>query len=88
LQSVIPGSKHIPAADEQTLLRTEALIHELAPSLIRPWAMAQRLLDQAALATSGHRLHDLSPERRDAMLRRWESDRVLAMPLSVLALAY
>ncbi len=87
-QSIIPGSPRIPPADARTVEHTLALVHELGPVLMRPWAAAQRLLDNAAIASTGRPLHSLPPERRDALLRRWETDPLLKLPLSIVALAY
>lgn len=87
-QSIIPGSQRIPAADARTVEHTLELVQELGPVLMRPWAAAQRLLDNAAIASTGRPLHSLPPERRDALLRRWETDPLLKLPLSIVALAY
>ena len=87
-QSIIPGNGHIPAADDHTVLQTQELLAELGPALQRPFAAAQRLLDGAAIASTGKPLHALSAERRDALLQRWTRDPVLKLPVMIVALAY
>lgn len=87
-QSIIPGSGQIPPADDHTVQHTQELLGELGPALQRPFAAAQRLLDGAAIASTGRPLHALSAERRDALLQRWSGDPVLKLPLMIVSLAY
>ena len=86
--AIIPGSATIPAADEWVVRHAEATVREFAPWLVKPWAMAQRALDAAAIARTGHTFSSLSPDRCEALLRAWEHDPLVRLPLGVLALVY
>jgi len=87
-EAIIPGSDAIPGAGPATLARVEEVIGHLSPGLRRPWGLAQRALDAAAIARTGRPLHALSAGRRDQLLASWERDPVLGKALTAVALAY
>lgn len=87
-QALIPGSSRIPAADEALVAEVERLLREVSPWLVRPWALAQRLLSEAARLRAGGPLYSAAPAKREEILRAWERDRALRTPLSLVSLVY
>ena len=87
-RALIPGSRIIPSADEDSVRRTQEVVHTLAPWLVRPWALAQRALDAAAITRTGRRLSALEPERADEVVRAWHRDPILRVPLNLLSVIY
>jgi choline dehydrogenase-like flavoprotein len=87
-QTLIPGTAHIPAADEALVAGVEALVREISPALVRPWFLAQRLLAQAARARARKPLDALSAVQREEVLRHWERNKALRLPLSLVSILY
>jgi hypothetical protein len=87
-EAIIPGSARIPAADETTFERSEDAVRDFHPSAVRPWRMALRALDAAAVAYTGRPFHTLGARRQEALIVRWQTDPVLKSPLNLLGLIY
>lgn len=87
-EALIPGSSRIPAADEVTVRRTEELVANFHPALLRAWDAAQQTLDAAAYARRGRRFQALGALAQDQLLRQFEQDPVLGKALALISLVY
>ena len=87
-EAIVPGSANIPAADEATVALADEAVRTFHPSLAKAWRIAQATLDAAAIAQKGRPFHALSAEAQHALIRRWEEDPVLRMPLGLVSLVY
>ena len=87
-EAIIPGSATIPAADEATFGRSQDLVRDFHPAAVRPWRMALRALDAAAIAYTGRSFHALSARKQEELIVRWQTDPVLKSPLALLGLIY
>jgi len=87
-RALIPGSAAIPGADAASVRRAEEVVATIAPGLARSWAIAQRTLDAAAIARTGRRLRTLSPEQADEVVRAWQRDPILRLPLGLVSVVY
>jgi choline dehydrogenase-like flavoprotein len=87
-EAIIPGSARIPAADETTFERSEDAVRDFHSSAVRPWRMALRALDAAAVAYTGRPFHALGARQQEALIVRWQTDPVLKSPLNLLGLIY
>jgi choline dehydrogenase-like flavoprotein len=87
-EAIIPGSATIPAADETTFERAQEAVRDFHPSAVRPWRMALRALDAAAIAYTGRSFHALSSRKQEELIVRWQTDPVLKSPLNLVGLIY
>lgn len=87
-EAIVPGSASTPAADENTVATADHVVQEFHPGLAKAWRAAQATLDAAAVAQTGRPFHSLSADAQDALIRRWEKDPVLRLPLGVVSLVY
>ncbi len=87
-RALIPGSARIPGADEDSVRMAHETVATFAPWLARPWLVAQRALDLAAIARTGRRLSALDPDRADELVRAWQRDPVLRQALNVVSVVY
>jgi choline dehydrogenase-like flavoprotein len=87
-EAILPGTSTIPAADEATVLKAAQLVAELSPKAFRVWSAAQRTLDNAARLRTGRPFHALSGAGQDALLRKWEQDPLLKLPLALVSFLY
>jgi choline dehydrogenase-like flavoprotein len=87
-EAIIPGSATIPAADETTFDRSEGAVRDFHPSAVRPWRMALRALDAAAVAYTGRPFHALDARKQEELIVRWGTDPVLKSPLNLLGLIF
>ncbi len=87
-RALIPGSATIPPADDESVRQAEHVVRSVAPWLVRPWAIAQRTLDAAAIARTGRRLSSLAPERAEQLVQAWQRDPLLRQPLNILTVVY
>ncbi len=87
-EAIVPGSANIPAADEVTVALADEAVGMFHPALKKAWRVAQGSLDAAAVAQKGRPFHALSAEAQEALIRRWERDPVLRMPLGLVSLVY
>jgi choline dehydrogenase-like flavoprotein len=87
-EAILPGSAHIPAADEATVARASEVVQAFDPRLSRAWRAAQTTLSAAAILQTGRPFYALSADRQEALLRRWEQDPLLKTPLGLVALVY
>ncbi len=87
-EAIVPGSRWVPAADEATIARADAVVRHMDDRLAGAWHAAQAALSAAAVAQTGRPFHALSAEAQDRLLRRWESDPLLRAPLGIVALVY
>jgi choline dehydrogenase-like flavoprotein len=87
-EAIVPGSATIPAADETTVALADEAVGSFHPNLKKAWRIAQATLDAAAIAQKGRAFHVLSAEAQEALIRRWEQDPVLRMPLNLVSLVY
>jgi len=87
-EAIIPGSASIPAADEATVARAHEVVQAFHPSLPRAWSIAQATLAAAAIGQTGRAFDALSVARQEALIRQWEDDPILKMPLALVALVY
>jgi choline dehydrogenase-like flavoprotein len=85
-EAILPGSAHVPAADEATVARAEEVIRTFDPRALTMWRGAIRALDLAAVAKKGRPLHALSGDEQESLLRAWEADPVLRTPLALVGL--
>jgi choline dehydrogenase-like flavoprotein len=87
-EAIIPGSAHIPAADEATVRQAALLLAQLSPTVARAWSTAQRTLDAAARLRTGRPFHALSCAQQEGLLTKWGRDPVLKLPLALVSLFY
>jgi choline dehydrogenase-like flavoprotein len=87
-EAIIPGSAKIPGADETTVALADEAVEHFHPSLTRAWRVAQATLDAAAVAQKGKPFHLLTASAQDELVRRWEKDAVLRLPLGAVSLVY
>jgi choline dehydrogenase-like flavoprotein len=87
-EAIIPGSATIPAADETTFERSQEAVRDFHPAAVRPWRMALRALDAAAIAYTGRPFHALSSRKQEELIVRWQTDPVLKSPLNLVGLIY
>jgi len=87
-EAIIPGSATIPAADETTFERSQDAVRDFHPAAVRPWRMALRALDAAAIAYTGRPFHALGTRKQEELIVRWQTDPVLKSPLNLLGLIY
>ena len=87
-EAIIPGSAGIPAADETTFERSQDAVRDFHPAAVRPWRVALRALDAAAVAYTGRPFHALSARKQEELIVRWQTDPVLKSPLNLLGLIY
>jgi hypothetical protein len=87
-EAIIPGSAKIPGADETTVALADEAVRHFHPSLLRAWRVAQATLDAAAVAQKGKPFHLLAASAQDELVRRWEKDAVLRLPLGAVSLVY
>ncbi|MDP8999751.1 MAG: GMC family oxidoreductase [Myxococcota bacterium] len=87
-EAIIPGSPGIPPADEATVARTDDVVDGFHPGLAKAWRIAQATLAAAAIARTGRSFDALSAARQEALIRQWEDDPILRIPLGLVALVY
>lgn len=87
-EAIIPGSQLIPAADERTLAAAEDLVSSLHPALVPMWRLAHELLDKAAIGRTGSTFQKLPAIQQEQLLRAWQSDAALGVPLGLVSLVY
>ncbi|HUB06052.1 MAG TPA: GMC family oxidoreductase [Myxococcales bacterium] len=87
-EAIVPGSSWIPAADEATVARAEEVVRHFDERLGSAWRLAQATLSAAAIRQTGRPFHALSVTAQDRLIRRWEDDPVLRVPLGLVALVY
>ena len=87
-EAILPGSRTIPAADEATVARVEAVVKSADPRRLRAWRVTQATLSAAAIAQTGRPFHALTAPRQQALLQSWEADPILRTPLSLVSLVY
>jgi choline dehydrogenase-like flavoprotein len=87
-RALIPGSATIPAADARSVALADETVAAIAPWLGRAWSGAQRALDLAAIAHTGKRLEQLSPERADDVVRTWQRTPALRQALQLASVVY
>ncbi len=87
-EAIVPGTAKIPAADEMTVRLADEAVGMFHPSLKKAWRVAQATLDAAAVIQRGRPFHTLTADAQDALIRRWEQDPVLRLPLSLVSLVY
>ena len=87
-EAIIPGSANIPAADEATVAAVQDLVRHFDPRFAKAWELAQATLSAAAIRHTGRPFHRLSTTAQDALIRRWEDDAILSVPLGLVALVY
>jgi len=87
-EAIIPGSAKIPGADEATVDRVREIVQSFHPGLDRAWRVAQTTLSAAAILATGRPFHALSADRQQALIRRWEEDPILKVPLGLVSLVY
>jgi len=76
-EAILPGSAKIPAADERTVLRAEDLMRAFHAKAMPPFGVAVRLLDGAAMLTTGRPFHKLDSSRQQELLRSWDKSPVM-----------
>jgi choline dehydrogenase-like flavoprotein len=84
-EAMLPGSARVPGADERTLLRAEDIVRAFHPVMMKPLGAALRLLDGAAVLSTGRPFHKLDGARQQALLRAWEKNPVMRAPLHALS---
>src|SRR5580692_5143906 len=82
-EAIIPGSSAIPAADEATVAAVEEVVRHFDPRFSKAWDLAQATLSAAAIRSTGRPFHKLSTAAQDALIRRWEDDPILSIPLGL-----
>jgi choline dehydrogenase-like flavoprotein len=87
-EAILPGSVHIPAADERTVASAEEVAGKIHPMLPGALRVALQALDAAALASTGKPFRGLSASEQDQQLERWEHDPILRAPLALVSLLY
>lgn len=87
-RALLPSSVRIPGADARTVQLAADTVHSLAPWLAKPWAVALRALDMAAIARTGRRLSALAPDRAESLVQAWQRDPVLRQPLNVVSVIF
>jgi choline dehydrogenase-like flavoprotein len=87
-EAIIPGSATVPAADEATVAAVEEVVRNFDPRFTKAWELAQATLSAAAIRHGGRPFHMLSTTAQDALIRRWEDDPILSVPLGLVALVY
>ncbi len=80
-EAIMPGSATVPAADERTVLRAEDIVRVFHPAMLGPFGVLVRLLDGAAVLSTGSRFHKLDAPAQQALLRRWDANPVMRAPL-------
>lgn len=84
-EAILPGSAKIPPADERTVLRAEDIVRIFHPAAMMPLGAVVRLLDSAAILSTGRPFHKLSAARQQALLRSWDRSPVMRGPVHGLA---
>jgi choline dehydrogenase-like flavoprotein len=87
-EAILPGTARIPAADEATVREAAELMAEFSPMLAKAWSAAQRTLDAAARLRTGRPFHALSSTQQEVLLKKWEHDSVLKVPLALVSFVY
>ncbi len=87
-EAIIPGTALIPGADEATVRDAAELLAQVSPKLSRAWWAAQRALDAAARLRTGRPFQALSAAEQEQLLKLWEQDAVLRLPLSLVSFLY
>src|SRR5579863_9603681 len=85
-EAIVPGSATVPAADEATVAAVEDVVRHFDPRFAKVWEVAQATLSAAAVRHTGRPFHWLSAAAQDALIRRWEDDPILSVPLGLVAL--
>ncbi len=89
LEAIIPGSpKGIPAGDEATLARTEAVVRAYSPALLPLWRGAQQAISAAAVLSTGRPFDALDAPTQEALLVQWRHNPALRGPLALIAMVY
>jgi choline dehydrogenase-like flavoprotein len=84
-EAILPGSARIPAADERTVVRAEDIVRLFHPAVLMPLGAAVRLLDAAAVLSTGRSFHKLDAHRQQSLLRSWEDSAIMRGPLHAFA---
>jgi choline dehydrogenase-like flavoprotein len=87
-EAIIPGSRTVPAADEETFARAQQVVREFHPAAARAWGLALQTLDAAAIARKGRPFHALGVDDQEQLIERWQRDPALRAPLGLVALVY
>jgi len=87
-EAIIPGSRTVPAADEETFARAQDVVREFHPTAVRAWGLALQALDAAAIARKGRPFHALGAGEQEELVARWQRDPVLRTPLGLVSLVY
>lgn len=87
-EAILPNSTTIKGADERSLDRMIHYINLLGPAATQTWLRTQQVMDAAAIASKGRRFRDLSAQTQQELLRTWEGNPAMRVPLSLLAMGY
>jgi hypothetical protein len=87
-EAIIPGSAFIPGADEATVARAEEVVRGFHPRAAKAWRLAQAALSAAAIVQTLRPFHALSLPAQEALIRSWEANPILRVPLGVIMALY
>ncbi|MBI3184557.1 MAG: GMC family oxidoreductase [Myxococcales bacterium] len=86
-RAILPPGRRFRGGGEETVERACELVAEFSPAAAGYLGALALLLDRAAVLRTGRRFRALEPEKQQALLRRWERDPLIRLPLFLFAFA-
>ena len=86
-EAIVPGSRTVRPADENTVAYVARVAHDVAPALVSVFAKLCRFVDAAARARTGRRFADLDADAQQRLLDRWYEDPVMRGPVAAVSYA-
>ena len=84
-EAIVPGGGNVRRADEDTLRVAAELLEHTHSYLAPMWSKAAVALDHLAIAHTGHRFRNLSRDKQQALLTRWNRDPTLSAVIQAFA---
>jgi choline dehydrogenase-like flavoprotein len=85
--AILPAGRRFRAGDDRTIDAALAMLRGMSPWAPALFRGAAAVLDRAALLRTARRFSRLDPDRQEALLQRWSGDRLLRVPLALIATA-
>ena len=88
VRAILPAGRVFPGGGERTIAAAEQRLSELSSGSMTSLDTLCNTLDRAAILRTGKRFHSLDADRAETVLRAWESDPLLRLPLFILSFLF
>ncbi len=86
--AILPDTSCIPGGDERSVEAALQFAHNISPGAATNLGRAFRILDAAALPSTGRRFSRLDADRQEALLQRWQDHAVWGRLLYVVGFLF